>query len=94
LRLIDLTGDNAVRMGIPSDVARSSRQGLARSWSVAIHEHPATVDGICYLSRLNSETNLALYDRAISALSCSAATPLKRASGFAVVLNDLNVSLA
>ena len=35
LQLLDLTGDGPVRMGIPSDVARSRRQVLSRKWSVA-----------------------------------------------------------
>jgi hypothetical protein len=35
LRLVDLRGDNAVRMGVPTDVARAQRQNLARRWSVA-----------------------------------------------------------
>jgi hypothetical protein len=30
LQLLDLTGDGPVRMGVPSDVARSSRQALSR----------------------------------------------------------------
>ena len=34
LQLLDLIGDGPVRMGIPSDVARSSRQALSRQWSV------------------------------------------------------------
>jgi hypothetical protein len=37
LQVVDLTGDGPIRMGIPSDVARSSRQVLARKWSVAFY---------------------------------------------------------
>lgn len=55
LSLIDLQKDGPVRMGIPSDVARGSKQGLARKWSVAFHEHPAQPDGIIHPSRLNGE---------------------------------------
>jgi hypothetical protein len=51
LRLLDLTGDGPVRMGIPSDVARGRRQALARKWSVAFYEHPQQPDGIVYPSR-------------------------------------------
>ena len=41
LRLINLTGNGPVRMGIPSDVVRGRTQSLARTWSLAIHAHPA-----------------------------------------------------
>lgn len=93
LRLIDLTDDGPVRMGIPSDVIRSSKQELARRWSEAIHGHSAKVDGILYPSRLNGETNLAIYDRAVSKLVARQVYSLRRARGLAAVLNDLKVGL-
>jgi hypothetical protein len=93
LRLIDLRGDAAIRMGVPSDVARASRQSLGRAWSVAFHEHPSKPDGIIYPSRLNAETNLAIYDRAISKLAARRVTKLIDAKGLAAVLNDLKVAL-
>ncbi|APL95522.1 RES domain-containing protein [Sphingomonadales bacterium 56] len=93
LTLIDLTGDGPVRMGIPSDVARGATQTLARAWSVAIHDHPAHVDGILYPSRLNGEVNVAVYDRAVPVLAARATLPLLRARGLARVLDDLKVAL-
>lgn len=81
LHLLDLTGDGPVRMGIPSDVARGRRQGLARKWSVAFHEHPDQPDGIVYPSRLNGETNLAIYSRAVGKLELLRTQDLKRATG-------------
>jgi hypothetical protein len=93
LRLLDLTGDGPVRMGIPSDVARGRRQALARKWSVAFHEHPAQVDGIAYPSRLNGEINLAIYDRAVAKLELFRAQDLKRAAGLPEVLDDCLVAL-
>lgn len=94
LRLVDLRDDHAVRMGVPSDVAKSSRHGLARSWSLAFHEHDSEPDGIIYPSRLNGHTNLAIYDRAIPKLAPVRVVPLLGASGIATVLRDLLVSLA
>ncbi|WP_348633021.1 RES domain-containing protein [Rhizobium sp. CCGE532] len=44
LRLVDLRDDHAVRMGVPTDVAKSSRQSLARAWSLAFHEHKSLPD--------------------------------------------------
>ncbi len=94
LRLVDLRDDHPVRMGIPSDVARSSRQTLAREWSLAFHQHRSAPDGIIYPSRLNGHTNLAIYDRAIPKLAPARVLPLIGAPGFASVLRELLVSLA
>lgn len=94
LKLIDLRGDGPVRMGVPSDVLRGSKQTLARKWSVAFHDHPEQVDGIIYPSRLNGETNLAVYDRAVRKLAAPRAHVLRRAPGLARVLDDLTVAIA
>ncbi len=93
LRLLDLTGNGPVRMGVPSDVARGRRQSLARKWSVAIFEHPAQVDGITYPSRLNWETNLAIYSRAVGKLELFQAQDLNRAAGLPDVLDNFLIAL-
>lgn len=36
LRLVDLREDHAIRMGVPTDVAKSSRQSLGRAWSLNV----------------------------------------------------------
>jgi hypothetical protein len=94
LRLVDLRDDNAVRMGVPTDVVRAQRQNLARRWSVAFHEHPSQPDGIIYPSRLNGATNLAIYDRSIAKLQPQRVMTLLGAPGLARVLDDFRVSLA
>ncbi len=93
LRIVDLTGDGPVRMGIPSDVARGRTQVLARKWSVAFHEHPHRPDGIVYPSRLNGEINFAIYGRAVGKLELVRQQDLKRAAGLPSVLNDFLVAL-
>jgi len=93
LKLIDLRGDGPVRMGVPSDVPRGSRQTLARKWSVAFHDHPEQVDGIIYPSRLNGETNLAVYGRAVGKLAAPRVHILRRTPGLADALNDLAVAI-
>lgn len=93
LTLVDLSGDAAIRMGVPSDVARASRQSLARVWSVAFYEHPEAPDGIIYPSRLNLETNVAIYDRAVSKLEARNVIRLINAPGLATVLQDLAVAI-
>ncbi|MBW9116383.1 RES family NAD+ phosphorylase [Rhizobium cauense] len=93
LKMVDLRDDGAIKMGVPTDVAKSSKQSLAREWAVAFHEHRDQVDGIIYPSRLNGHTNLAVFDRAIGKLRAVGATRLIRAPGLANVLDDLNVAI-
>ena len=93
LRLVDLDDDGAVRMGIPTDVLRGRSQTLARKWSLAIHAHPAAVDGILYPSRLNNQTNIALYDRAVGKIVPRATHGLDHAPGIGTVLTDFLVAL-
>ncbi len=93
LTMVDLRGDHCVRMGVPSDVVRASDQRLSRAWSAAFHDHPAKPDGIIYSSRLNGQTNLAVYDRAISKLRVLRASSLLETPGLAEVLDDLFVAL-
>jgi hypothetical protein len=94
LALVDLRGDGPIRMGVPSDVVGARSQTLARRWSVAFHDHPAAPDGIVYPSRLNEETNVAIYGRAVAKLRAEAVCPLIAAPGLARVLNGLKVALA
>jgi hypothetical protein len=93
LTMVDLRNDGAIKMGVPTDVAKSSKQSLAREWAVAFHEHRNQVDGIIYPSRLNGHTNVAVFDRAIGKLEVIGATRLIRAPGLANVLDDLNVAI-
>jgi len=94
LNLVDLRGDGCVRMGIPSDVPRSTNQALARRWSLAFYQHPSQPDGIIYPSRLNEDTCVAIYDRAVGKLREVSSAPLIEAPGFAEVLDDLLVAIA
>lgn len=66
LRLVDLRGDARIRLNIPSNVAGARHHALARRWSLAFHGHPERPDGVIYASRLNGETCLAVYERAIA----------------------------
>lgn len=94
LSLVDLRGNGPLHMGVPSDVARRQHQGLARHWSLAFYQHPDVPDGIVYPSRLNGETNAAIYDRAVTRLSVATTGPLLNAPGLARILTDLRVTLA
>lgn len=94
LRLVDLTGDGPLRMGVPSDVVGASDQFLARAWSVAFHAHKDQPDGVYYPSRLNEERCIACYDRAVGKLQ-AAATPrlMDCRAELAAILNDLEISI-
>ncbi|MGB8842760.1 MAG: RES family NAD+ phosphorylase [Aliidongia sp.] len=76
LKLVDLRKDGAVRMGIPTDAVRASAHRLGQDWALAFWSHTETPDGIIYPSRLNEETNIALFDRAIFKVRVEAVRPL------------------
>lgn len=94
LRLVDLTGDGPLRMGVPSDVVGASDQTLAQQWSAAFHGHPEAPDGVYYPSRLNEERNIALFDRALSKLR-PLATPALVAcrDDLAGIIKDLQLEI-
>ncbi len=93
LRLVDLRESCALRMGVPTDVARAARQSLARAWSAAFYAHPAQPDGVIYPSRLTGQTNVAVYDRAVPKLAVARVQQLLGAAGLADVLTNLRVAL-
>lgn len=94
LKLVDLRGTNAIKMGVPSDVHRGSRHGVSRLWSLAFHEHSESVDGIIYSSRLNGETNIAVYDRSLGRLKAKQVRPLLSVSELAAVLDEMQIAIA
>ncbi len=94
LRLVDLTGDGPLRMGVPSDVIGARDQRQAREWSAAFHVHPNHPDGVLYPSRLNEERCMALYDRAIGKLKVIASPRLSHCRAeLAVILDDLEIAI-
>jgi hypothetical protein len=94
LKLVDLTADGPLRMGVPSDVVGARDQTLARQWSVAFHEHPEQPDGVFYPSRLNEQRCIALYERALPKVEASATPRLMECDlELAAILNDLQIAL-
>ena len=94
LHLVDLRENNAVAMGVPSEVLRGVRQHLGRAWSVAIYDHPNGVDGIIYPSRLNGQVNIAIYGRAVVKLRPTRLRRLADVAELASILDDLEVAFA
>lgn len=76
LLLADLRSDGMLRMRIPTDAGRAASHALGKQWSRAFWLHNKKPDGIVYDSRLNGETNIALFDRALPKLTVAAADPL------------------
>jgi hypothetical protein len=94
LRVIDLTGDGRLTLGVPSDVSGARDQTLSRAWSLAFHSHPSQPDGVLYASRLNGERCLAVYARAVPRLRVVASVPLLEAGAeLDVILDDLEIAL-
>jgi hypothetical protein len=94
LRLVDLTGDGPLRMGVPSDVVGARDQALARRWSVSFYGHPDLPDGVYYPSRLNEQRCIAIYDRALPKLeTIDAPRLLDCPVELATILNDLEIAL-
>jgi hypothetical protein len=61
--------------------------------ALAFHQHPSAPNGIVYPSRLNGQTNLAVYDRATPKLRVANAGPLIAAPDLPTVLDELMVAL-
>ena len=75
MKVVDLSGDSPVRMGVPSDAVKASSHRLGQQWSLAFWLHQEHPDGIVYPSRLNGEINLALYDIALPKVRVSSKRP-------------------
>jgi hypothetical protein len=69
LRLIDLRGDGAVKLGSPTDAARARNQSAGRALSRTIHDGHADVDGFVYDSRLTGQSCYAIFERALHKLA-------------------------
>ena len=93
LRLVDLRDEGALRIGVPSDAIRARDQTLGRIWSAALWEHEAAPDGLLYPSRLNSETSLALYDRAMPAMALVEARPLLERPEMPEIIESLELAI-
>ena len=94
LSMVDLRDDGRLQMGIPTDVTGARNQKLARAWSRAFWEHDAKPDGVIYSSRLNGETNIAIYDRALTGLA-AVATPrlVECRSELAAIIDYFDLSI-
>lgn len=66
LTLLDLTGGNAVRFGVPTDVIRYSDHTAGQYFSEFVYKQMPDVDGFLYASRFTEQLCVAVYDRAVT----------------------------
>ena len=91
--LLDLTGGNAIRHGVPSDVTNCSKHGDGQHFATFVHMHMPAVDGLIYPSRFTERPSIAVFDRGIGRLAHG--EPLRFTQGLlATTLRDWNVSVA
>jgi hypothetical protein len=93
LKLVDLRGGNAVALGVPTDAVRASSHRLGQRASLAIYRRADRLDGIWYPSRLNGDSNLAVYDRAVPKLSAGPRRRLGLCPELAPILTAYRIAL-
>lgn len=73
-RICDLT-DEAVRLAVGVDLASlmSPDLSIPQAWGLAMQTHSANLDGLRYLSRLNAQPSIVLFERPGIAAKLSAA---------------------
>lgn len=69
LALLDLRGGAAYELGIDTDANRARVHASGQALSEAVHAEMPDVDGVLFNSRLTTGGCVALYDRALSAVS-------------------------
>lgn len=72
LALLDLTGINAVKAGIPNDVLHYSKHDDGQHFAEYVHAHMREVNGILYESRFTRDRSIAVFGRAAQLLAAAA----------------------
>ena len=95
LRLADMTGVHLKRLGGDGSLSTMMPYQVPQSWSLAIHQHPARVDGFLYMSRhLNNERAVIVFDRARGSFDARfSAIPLLEHEGLPEILRQFRVML-
>ena len=93
LDVVDLRGGNAIALGLPTDAIGARSHAPGRRASLEFYQHPKYFDGIAYPSRLNGDSDIAVYDRAIPKLSAGPRQKLDTHAELAAVLDAYRVVL-
>ncbi len=78
LRILDLTGNNPISVGIPIAVLRHSDHRSGRAFARNCYKYKSDVDAILYPSRFNTALCIGIFDRAIDKLKVTTNIPLHR----------------
>jgi len=82
LHLADLTGPALARLGADGSISTESFV-VPQRWAAALHDHPAQVDGLRYVSRIiNDRDAVVVFSRAADKLGPARYEPLSEAQGF------------
>jgi hypothetical protein len=94
LEIAVLLGEHLKTLGGDGELSTITPYTLPRQWSLAIHEHPAKVDGIAYMSKhINNQWAVVLFDRAKKKLVAKDVVPFPDYAGALRTTLRLKVSL-
>jgi hypothetical protein len=96
LRVADCTDDELNRLGTDSNFFATTDYTITRAWAVALMNHPACPEGICYNSRKNPRMrNFALFGRpkTVNKVTVETAADLLTYPNLLQVLDELDVDL-
>ncbi|MFI4940137.1 MAG: RES family NAD+ phosphorylase [Burkholderiales bacterium] len=93
LTLANLSGASLKRLGGSADLAGASVDyAITKSWSLAVHGHPANFDGIVYMSRhINTQKAVVLFNRAGPKIQSSTVAKLIEYPEFSKVAKLLGI---
>jgi hypothetical protein len=93
LVLANLTGIPLKILGGDGSLSTITPYDLPQLWAMAVHRHPACVDGIFYMSRhLNDRPAVVVFERAKSKLIGASSVELPRVSGTMKAVTTLHIS--
>lgn len=94
IQLAELTGAHLKRIGGTNDISSELPYDTTQRWSRAVHDHPAKVGGLVYVSRhMNDQRAFALFDRARPLIDGAESIPLVDHPDLAATLDMFNVML-
>ncbi|MDB5963340.1 MAG: hypothetical protein JWP59_4634 [Massilia sp.] len=92
LKLADFTV-NCLHLGLTGQVMAHPTYGESNAWSLAVHNHPQTVDGIYFRSRYANAPSIALFEDRVMMVPKEPPTVLPASPHLAPFLNRFQVEL-
>ncbi len=93
LRIVNLTSDNMITQGLPSDIVGSSDHAEGQKFSASLYHSRPDIDGILYPSRLvHDAICLGIYDRAIYKLTARLGRTLDVDARIPEIMKSLRIS--